>query len=120
MKIAIPTSGHDLDAPLDGRLGRAERFLVIDATDLTWEVVDNTAQSQASQGAGIQAAQALIKAGATRVIATHCGPKAFAMFQAAGVEVYQSDAGRLRGILEAFLTGGLPRLSGPDHPGHAA
>lgn len=117
MRIAIPTTGDDLDAPMAGRLGRADRFLVIDDTDMTFQVVDNRANVDADQGAGIQAAQSLLAAGADRVIATHCGPKAFAVFQAAGVQVYKAEAGHLRQILTAFLAGGLTRLEAPEKPG---
>lgn len=117
MRIAIPTTGDDLEAPMAGRLGRAVRFLVIDDVDMTFQVVDNGANADANQGAGIQAAQNLVAAGADRVIATHCGPKAFAVFQAAGVRVYKAEAGLLREILSAFMEGGLKRLDAPEKPG---
>jgi hypothetical protein len=63
MKIAITTSGIDLDAPVDPRFGRAKSFIIYDTDSGQWSVLDNAQNLNAAQGAGIQAATAVVKDG---------------------------------------------------------
>jgi predicted Fe-Mo cluster-binding NifX family protein len=50
---------------LDSRFGRAAKFLIFDADSGTFEVVDNRQSLEAVQGAGIQAAETIARAGPT-------------------------------------------------------
>ena len=77
MKIAITTSGNDLNAPLDSRFGRAPKFLIYDLEAKTFEIIDNEQNLNAAQGAGIQSAQNIARLGAKALVTGHCGPKAF-------------------------------------------
>lgn len=118
MKIAFTTSGHSLDAPLDARFGRAPRILVYDLDTGTFEVVYNTQNLNAPQGAGIQAAQNVARTGATHLVTGHCGPKAFKVLTAAGIAVYTTDAATVAQALELFRSGGLTRATSADVEGH--
>lgn len=120
MKIVFTTSGRDVDAPLDRRFGRAAGFLVYDIDHQTYEVVDNTQNLQAAQGAGIQAAQTVVDTGAEAVITGHCGPKAFRVLGAAGIAVYNSDSATIAEALAAYKEGRLQRASGANVEGHWA
>ena len=49
--ITILESGEDADAPMDGRVGRAERFLVADQdTGEALQIVDNDARGELPLG----------------------------------------------------------------------
>ena len=59
MKIAISSTGPDLDAEVDPRFGRCECFVIVDSETKEFEVLDNQAGMK-SGGAGIQAAQMVV------------------------------------------------------------
>lgn len=118
MKIAFTTSGADLSAELDPRFGRAQKFLIYDTDADAFEVVDNTQNLNAAQGAGIQAAQRIIAAGAQALVSGHCGPKAFRVLDAAGVKVYNTDAKTVEEALKLYMEGKLAESAGPDVGGH--
>jgi len=107
MKIAITTSGKDLDAPVDPRFGRAKSFVIYDTESDQWSVLDNAQNLNAAQGAGIQAATAVVKAGAEAVLTGNCGPKAFRALSAGRVKVYAGVSGTVREAVEKFLSGTL-------------
>jgi len=120
MKIVFTTSGTDLKAPLDPRFGRAAKFLVFDLDRNDFEVFDNAQNLQAAQGAGIQAAQTVAKAGATALVTGHCGPKAFRVLSAAGVKIYNTDAATVEEALTRYRAGQLKEAAGADVEGHWA
>lgn len=120
MKIAFTTSGTGPDAPLDGRFGRAPCFLVYDLEGDAWRLLDNAQNLGAAQGAGIQAAEAVVRAGAKAVVTGHCGPKAFRVLAAAGVAVYNSDAATVTAALADYRAGRLVPAGGADVEGHWA
>ena len=68
MKIAFTTQGDSLSAPLDPSFGRTRNFLIVDLQSETCEVISNHQNRDAAQGAGIQAAQTIVKAGAGGLI----------------------------------------------------
>lgn len=118
MKVAFTTSGSDLSAPLDSRFGRAPKFLVYDLDNASFEVIDNQQNLNAAQGAGIQSAETVARAGAKALVSGHCGPKAFRVLAAAGVKVYSSDAPTVAAALEKFKAGELKEAEGADVQGH--
>ncbi len=118
MKVAFTTSGETPDAALDSRFGRALNFLVFDLDTGGHELVDNQQALDSPQGAGIQAAETVVRSGAECLVTGHCGPKAFRVLKAAGVKVYTSDKLTVAEALEAFKTGTLPPLASADVEGH--
>jgi predicted Fe-Mo cluster-binding NifX family protein len=111
MKIAITTGGKDLDAPVDPRFGRAKCFIIYDTETGEWSVLDNAQNLQAAQGAGIQAATSVVRAGAEAVLTGNCGPKAFATLAAGKVKVYTAVCGTVRDVVEKFKAGELQPAS---------
>ncbi len=121
MKIAFSSSGDSiasLDAPFDSRFGRCRKFIIYDDAADSFEVVDNSQNLNAAQGAGIQAAQNVVKAGAGAVVSGHCGPKDFRALGAAGVKVFNCEFRTVKDALTAFRNGELKEAESADVEGH--
>jgi predicted Fe-Mo cluster-binding NifX family protein len=119
MKLAVTTQRPDLDSPVDPQFGRARHVLVIDTDTDEIRVLDNQRNLNALQGAGIQAAQSVVDAGAQGVLTGQVGPKALATLQAAQVAVYAGVAGTARGALERWRSGGLQPSATGKGPGQS-
>jgi predicted Fe-Mo cluster-binding NifX family protein len=120
MKLAITTSGDGLDAPLESRFGRAPSFLLYDLDQESYQVVDNQQSLNAAQGAGIQAAETIARLGAGALVTGHCGPKAFRVLAAAGIKIFNTDAGTVAEALDRYRAGQLIEANAPDVAGHWA
>ncbi|MGE4489940.1 MAG: NifB/NifX family molybdenum-iron cluster-binding protein [Kiritimatiellales bacterium] len=118
MKVAVTTSGKDLNAPLDPRFGRAPRFIVYDTENETFALADNAQNLNAAQGAGIQSAQNVAATGAQAVISGHFGPKAFRVLSTAGIRIYTSDAATVRDAIERLKQDKLSAAQEADVEGH--
>lgn len=95
---------------MDPRFGRAARFLIFDSGTNNFAVIDN-ANSAASQGAGLKAAETIVKAGASVLISGECGPKAFNALQKAGVKIYSAKSMSVAEALEDFRAGRLTEVT---------
>jgi predicted Fe-Mo cluster-binding NifX family protein len=118
VRVAFTTSGKDIESPLDARFGRAPGFLVHDTDSGSSEFIDNQQSLDAAQGAGIQAAETVVRTGAKAVVTGHCGPKAFRVLSAAGVKVYNTELPTVAAALEAFRAGKLRQSDSADVDGH--
>jgi len=118
MKIAISSKGQDLDSQLDLRFGRAFGFIIYDLETNEYEFVNNTQNLEASQGAGIQAAQTVVNQNADVVISGHCGPKAFKVLEAAEIKIYVGAEGSIKEIIEKFKNKELEEALSADVEGH--
>lgn len=107
MKIVVPTNGNALDSVICKSFGRAKHFLVVDLETSEFDVVENTQNYEASQGAGIQSAQSAIKAGADTIITVHCGPKAYKVLLESGVKIYEGAEETVIANVEEFKNGTL-------------
>lgn len=120
MKVAFATSGHDLFAPLEPRLGRARNFLLYDLEANAYSIVDNRQCLDAPQGAGVQAAAAVARSGACAVVTGHCGPKAFRVLATAGIRVFNASALTVGEALAQFRAERLVEAHSADVDGHWA
>lgn len=118
MKILITSSGETLDALVDPRFGRAEKSILFDTETAQHEVIDNLKNLNATQGAGIQAAENASRLGAEYVITGHCGPKAFRTLQAAGIKIILWSEGTVAEAIEKFKTGALSVAEQANVEGH--
>ena len=84
------------------------------------KLIDNRQNLDAAQGAGIQSAQNVVAGGAQALVTGHCGPKAFRVLKAAGVDVYTSDAPTVAAALALFREGTLKKSLDADVEGHWA
>jgi predicted Fe-Mo cluster-binding NifX family protein len=101
MKIAISSSGKNLDSALDPRFGRCAWFVVVDPADMSYEAFDNQNATQSS-GAGIQVAQFLADKNVSAVITGHVGPNAVQTLSAAGIEIFAQQQGTIREVVERY------------------
>lgn len=118
MKIAISSDGTTLDAAVDQRFGRAKNFIVFDTESKEVNVVANTQNLQAAQGAGIQAGQTIASTGAKVLITGNCGPKAYTVLNQAGVEIYTGASGTVKNAIDDLQAGKLKPAGGPNVQGH--
>ncbi len=107
-----------MDSQVDPRFGRAAQFIMVDSDTGEANAMDNKQNLQAAQGAGIQAGQTVANAGAKAVLTGHCGPKAYATLNAAGIEVYTGAKGTVAQAFEEYKSGKLEKAAGADVEGH--
>lgn len=119
MRLAITTRGSNLDGQVDPRFGRAQAFVLYDTETDEWSVLDNIQNLEAAQGAGIQAASAVAKAGVEAVLTGNCGPRAFATLSAAGIVVHATVSGTVREAIAAFKAGQLEAAAEANVEGHS-
>lgn len=119
MKVVVSSLGTTLDDRVDEHFGRAMYFIVSDVESGAFEVVDNAANRNALQGAGLAAAEVVSDTGAGAVITGHLGPKAFDALAALGVSGYNGTGMTVRDAIAAFATGSLAELTeaGEAHSG---
>lgn len=118
MRIAITSMDGTLEGKVDERFGRARRIILYDVETKEYSVIDNGTNLNAAQGAGIQAAQNVVRSGAKAIISGHFGPKAFQVIQMAGLDVYSATNMSVKEAIEGFETGKLEKLSGADVQSH--
>ena len=122
MKLAISSSGKDLNSRVDPRFGRCAYFLIVETDDMSFEVFENES-GVLGGGAGIQSAQFVASKGAKAVITGNCGPNAVNTLYAAGIQVFLGNTGTVMEALEKYKNGNLtPAKTAhvPDHNGLAA
>lgn len=118
MKILMPVNGESLESPINRSFGRTKQFLLIDSETMEFEIIENKQNMTAAQGAGIQSAQTVIKAGAEVVVTTHLGPKAFRVLNEGGVKIFFSDSDTVKENLEQFKSNSLKQMDGANVEGH--
>ena len=119
MKIAVSSSGKDLDSNVDPRFGRCAYFIIYDTEDMTFDVFDNGSISLGG-GAGIQSAQFVASKGAKAVITGNCGPNAVKTLAAAGLQLFVGQSGTVKECIERFKKNELrpsQEANVPDHFG---
>jgi predicted Fe-Mo cluster-binding NifX family protein len=113
MKVAVSAAGPSLDSPIDPRFGRCQYLLIVDSDSLDFEAVENPAV-MAPGGAGIQAAELVGSMGVEAVITGNCGPNAYQVLSAAGIEVFVGASGSVSQAMESYRRGELRAAAGPS------
>jgi predicted Fe-Mo cluster-binding NifX family protein len=120
MKVAITASGEDFNSPVDRVFGRAKYFVITDPEETSVEVLGNSQNVNAAQGAGIQTAQQIANKCIDVVLTGNVGPNAFRALDAASIKVFQfeSDVLTVRDALTAWKEGRLQDVKAPTAKGH--
>ncbi len=106
MKVAVSSTGKNLESAIDPRFGRCAYFLIVETDDMGFEVFDNQSVALGG-GAGIQSAQFIASKGAAALITGNCGPNAMSALSAAGVKVIIGQTGTVREAVERYKRGEL-------------
>ncbi len=106
MKVAVSSSGKDLNAQLDPRFGRCSYFLIVETDNMNVEAFVNENASLGG-GAGIQSAQFFASQKVKAVITGNCGPNAMQTLSAADIQVYVGQSGIIKDILKSYKNGEL-------------
>lgn len=101
MKICISSTGNDLNADVDQRFGRCKYFLIIDLETMKMKGIPNES-TMSSGGAGVQAAQIVVKERVGFVITGNIGPNAFQILQAAGIKVFTGAEGTVQDVIKRY------------------
>ena len=94
-KIAVTSEGPSLDDQVDPRFGRAAGFVVVDLETMDTQYIDNGQSQVMAQGAGIQAAELVARAGVKCLLTGYVGPKAIKALSAAGTQAMEAFAAAL-------------------------
>lgn len=112
MKVAVSSTGSDLNAAVSPVFGRCPYYVFVDTETMEFEAVANPAQS-APGGAGIQAAQFVAGKGVGAVLTGNVGPNAFNVLQSAGIPIFIATGGTVREAVEAYKAGKLQSIAAP-------
>lgn len=106
MKICVSSSGPSLESQLDPRFGRCPYLIIVDTETMKYKSIPNPGVSAAS-GAGIRAAQILVDEGVDVLITGNVGPNAYQALAATGIKIVTGAYGRVRDVIDAYLSGKL-------------
>jgi predicted Fe-Mo cluster-binding NifX family protein len=95
MKIAITSTGTELDSTVEPRFGRCPYFALVDTETGGFEAKANPFHDAAG-GAGVQAAQWVADQGVSALLTGRCGPKAAAVLDDADIRIVEDVAGTVR------------------------
>jgi len=119
MKIAISATGPTLESEVDPRFGRCQHFIIADLETMQFEVLDNSS-AMAAGGAGISAAQMVAGQEVKAVLTGNCGPNAYGVLSAAGIQVITGVSGTVKDAVQKYKEGkfqGSSQANVPDHFG---
>ena len=118
MKLAITSTGKELDSNLDPRFGRAAYFIMVDPKTMAFEVVENSQNLNLSWGAGIQASKTIVDNHVDVLITGNCGPKAFMVLERAGIKIVTGASGTITENIDKFKKGELQPSASSNVNGH--
>ncbi|AEA46538.1 NifB/NifX family molybdenum-iron cluster-binding protein [Archaeoglobus veneficus] len=109
MRICIPTEGKGgLDDYVCQHFGRAASFTIYDTETGRVEVIPNTSEHFGGVG---KPPEIIARAKADVVVCGNLGPKAIIMLEQLGIKVYSGASGRVKDVVEQFLSGSFAETS---------
>jgi predicted Fe-Mo cluster-binding NifX family protein len=118
MKIAVSATAPDLSAKVDPRFGRCSYFVIVDADSMEFEGIENNSAS-AGGGAGIAAAQLIAGKEVAVVLTGNCGPNAFDVLNAAGIQVMTGVTGTIEEAVKKYQAGEYNAISEANVSSHS-
>jgi len=113
MKIAISSSGDNLQSEVDSRFARCPYYIIYDTDNGSFEAIKNESLI-ARGGAGVQASRNIVEMGVKAVISGNIGPNAFRVLSAAAIRIYSGATGSVNDVIERFKNRGYENNSNPD------
>ena len=114
MKIAITSKGASRHYQVDPLFGRSEYIAIYDTEIEEYMFKSNKQDLNATQGAGIQTAQNIIKYGAEAVITGHCGPEAFHVLHNEKIKIFIGALDTVKHAIEDYRLGKLEEAEEAD------
>jgi len=117
MKIAISSTGNNLESEADARFGRCSYFLIVEIEKnkiKDFKAIENVAKEE-MRGAGITAAETVANENVEAVIGTNLGPRAFLVFEQLKIKVYHGS-GKIKKVITDFIDGKLQQLKSANGP----
>lgn len=118
MKIAVSSTGADLNAQVDPRFGRCRHFVIVDPDTMDFEALENSGAASGS-GAGVATGQLIAGKGIEVVLTGNCGPNAFNVLEAAGIKVMTGVSGSVRDAVEGYKSGKYQAVSQANVASHS-
>ncbi len=118
MKVAVSAAEPSLDSQVDPRFGRCVYFVLVDSDTMEYEAIENQ-NIYAGGGAGIQSGQLMADKGVKAVLTGNCGPNAYRVLEAAGLELITGVSGTVRQAVEQYKSGALKPSDSPNVDSHA-
>lgn len=112
MKIAISSTGDNLESAIDAKFGRCPYFLIAEIDDReikNVKAIENTAAGQTG-GAGITAAEIVANEKVNAVITANLGPRALSVFEQFEIKIYQGE-GKVGDAVQKFIEGKLTEIT---------
>jgi predicted Fe-Mo cluster-binding NifX family protein len=117
MKVAVSSSGTNLDSQIDPRFGRCAYFVIVNTDDMSFEAFDNEGVALGG-GAGIQSSQFVASKGAGAIITGNIGPNAVQALSATGVEIFMGQTGSVGEAVERYRRGDIKPEGSPNVTDH--
>jgi len=117
MKVAISSTGDNINSDVDPRFGRCLNFLIVDTDTMHVEVIGNSS-AQSAHGAGIGAAQKVVSQGVGAVLTGHVGPNAYLALSKTGIKIYTGANGTVKEAITQYNDGKLIEATEPTVSGH--
>ena len=111
MKIAISSTGKDLNSNVDEIFGRCSYFIIAEIKNKKtekFEAIENISAKQMG-GAGISAAQSVVEKDVKAVITGNIGPRALDVLNQFKIEIY-IGSGLIKEVLQKFIEGKLKKI----------
>jgi len=111
MKVAVSSTGKDLNSNVSNVFGRCQYFVIAEIEKkkiVKVEVIENTGSAQMG-GAGISTAQAIAEKDVKAVITGNVGPRASDVLRQFKIEVY-SGSGTIKEVLQKFIENKLEKI----------
>ena len=108
MKIAVSSTGKNLESRVTDVFGRCSYFLIVEIDNKKIkgvEVIENTSIDQ-TVGAGISAAKIIAKKGVNAIITGAVGPRALGVLKQFNIQVY-NGFGPIKEAVQKFIDGEL-------------
>ena len=117
MRIAISATGPTLDDEVDPRFGRCQYFIIVDPEAMEFEALENS-NAVAAGGAGISTGQMIAGKGVEVVLTGNCGPNAYQVLSAAGLQVITGVSGKIKDAIEEYKLGTFSATQQPNVADH--
>jgi len=113
MKIAISSTGKNIESNVSDVFGRCPYFVIVEIKDKEFEItqiIENKSTSQKT-GAGISTGQLIAEKGAEAVITGNVGPRALDVLNQFNIKIY-SGSGTIKQAVQEFIKGNLEQTKG--------